>query len=273
MALTDLVPRDVLTLAELLQAEWPAARERIRLSGHPTCEGDDADAAADTAGAAKAAAEAAAAAAKDDDADADDDADDAAKAADDVAHWKKMARQNERNLKKERADREAIAAKLKEREAADLSEQEKAIAKAREDATSEVTTKYEATIRADRIESSVTKLALKGLKGKDAGGNDITLKFADPDDAQLRLDRAIRTGDVAYDDLYADGKVNTAAVTEFLTDLLEEHPRLRAEESNGGGKQREVVDMDGGKGKGSGGGKSLAEMTPDEHLKAIQGSR
>lgn len=267
MALEYLVPRDVLTLAELTRAEWPAVRELIRASGHPTCEGDDE--AAEKTAAAEDAEDAAAAAQADDDGDEKIGKDD---------DWETKARKHERDRKKavETArrtakERDDLAARLKKREEADLSEQEKAIAKAREEATSEVTTKYEATIRADRIEGAVTRLALKGLKGKDVDDKDVTLKFADPDDAQLRLDRAIRNGDIAYDDLYADGKVNTAAVTDFLTELLEEHPRLRAEDSNG--KPREVVDMDGGKGKGSGSGKSLEEMSPDDHLKAIQGTR
>jgi len=260
---------DALVLADLMLAEWPAVRDRIRASGHPTCEDDDSsddssddatgktdDGKTDDAGTDNAA-----------DDKGDDKGDDQVKSTDD---WQAKARKHERALKNERKAREAAEAKLREREAADLSEQEKAIAKAREDATNEVTSKFEAERRTDRIESAVTKMALGGFKAKDGDGNDVTLKFADPDDAQLRVDRALRNDELSYDDIYADGKVQSAALTEFLTELLEEHPRLRATDGNGGSAKK--VDFDAGKGKGSG-GKSLEDMSPDDHLKAIQGRR
>jgi hypothetical protein len=200
----------------------------------------------------------------------DDDKDDDKVGKDD--DWQVKSRKNESRAKKAERER-ALAAKerdeLKERlskiEAANLSEQEKAIAKAREEAASEITTKYEAERRTDRIENAVTKLSLQGFEVGD-GDKKATLKFADPDDAQLRLDRALRNGDLTYDEIYADGRVQRDAITAFLTDLLEEHPRLRAETGNG---HKQVVDMDGGKGSGAG-KKSLTEMTPDDHLKEIQ---
>ncbi len=260
---------DVLTLADLYLAEWPAARLRIRASGHPTNEGDDDAATDDTA-----ADDADDKSADDAKADASDDAaDDAATAkkdddkinSDDA--WKVKARKTEAQRKRIQEERDKLAAKLAEIEKSNMSAQEKAIAKAREDATAEVTTKYEQERRTDRIENAVTKLALKGFKAKD-GDKDITLKFADPDDAQLRLDRALRNGDLEYDDIYTDGKAQTDALTDFLTELLTEHPRLRALEpgSNGGKK----VDFDAGKGSGSG-RKDLESMTSDDHLKEIQG--
>lgn len=267
---------DVLTLADLLRAEWPAARQRIRLSGHPTCEdddsgGDDAGAGDADKGKGKAGDKAGDDAGDDDDGDdAGDDAGDDGKAGTDT-DWKKMARRHERAAKVARADREALAAKLREREDADKSEQQKAIDKAREEATAEVTTKYEAQQRADRIENAITRLSLKGFKGK-IDGKDVTLRFADPDDAQLRLDRALRNDEIAYDDIYAEGKVQSDAIITFLTELLEEHPRLRAPEGNGNAGKDDRVDFDGGKGK-DGGGKTLSDMTPDDHLKAIQGNR
>jgi hypothetical protein len=271
----DLVHPDVLTLADLLRAEWPAARERIRASGHPTCEGDEDDDEAATVAAEKAAADAEAAkkAAGD---ESDGDADDDKITKDD--DWQTKARKSERQRKREAderkrvaAERDELAAKLAKIEESNLSAQEKAIKAAREEAAGEVTSKYEAERRADRIESAVTRLALTGFSVKD-GDKDVTLKFADPDDAQLRLDRAIRNEEITYDELYVDGKVQKDALTAFLTELLEEHPRLRAPESNGGDGGRKVVDFDGGKGK-QGAAKALEEMSPDEHLKAIQGTR
>lgn len=267
MVLTDLVHPDVQELAELLLAEWPAARERIRLSGHPTChEDDDKDADADA----------------DKDADADTDADaDADKGADaanddadkdadrDEPDWKKLARRHEREAKAARKREVDLQTKLKQRDDADKTEQQKAVDKARDDATAEVTTKYQAEQRDDRIENAVTRLSLRGFKAKD-DGKEITLKFADPDDAQLRIDRALRNGELNYDDIYAEGKVQAGALVDFLTELLEEHPRLRAQEGNG--KSTKTVDFDAGKGKGSG-GRDLSAMSPDDHLKAIQNRR
>jgi hypothetical protein len=249
----NLIHPDVLILADLLRAEWPAARERIRLSGHPTCDGDaDGESGDADAEAAKAAAAAAAKAAEDDD-------------------WQVKSRKNEARAKKAESkaaqiakERDDLAKKLAKIEASNLTDQEKAIKAARAEAEATVTSKYEAERRSDRIEGAVTKLALTGFKVKD-GDKEITLKFADPDDAQLRLDRALRNEEITYDEIYADGKVQTDALTAFLTELLEEHPRLRAEP----GATQKVVDMDAGKGSGSG-RKSLEDMSPDDHLKEIQ---
>jgi hypothetical protein len=263
MAPKDHVHPDVLLLIEhpATLAAWRAARERIRLSGHPTCEGDD-DATDDRTDDAAATTTTTDDKGDTSDDDASDDKDTAAE-----PDWKRQARRHEREAKAARKREAELAAKLKEREDADKSEQEKAIEAARAEAAQEVTTKYEAERRADRIENAVTKLSLKGFKGKDKDGNEVTFKFADPDDAQLRLDRALRNEDLSYDDIYNDGKVQTAALTAFLTELLEEHPRLRAD--NGNGTPPPVVDMDGGRGKG-GGSKSLEDMSAEEHFAQVR---
>lgn len=260
---------DVLTLAELLRAEWPAVRLRIRESGHPTCEGDD-DATDD-----KDTADDDADKSTDDAKDDDTDADKIARGDDWQTKYRKSERQRKRitdQAKRDAEERDALKAKLADIEASNLSETEKAIAKAREEAAAEVTGKHEEERRADRIESAVTLLSLKGFKAKDADGHDVELRFADPDDAQLRLDRALRNGDLDYADIYKDGKVDRPAVTEFLTEVLEEHPRLRAEPPTNGHKQ-ERVDFDGGKGKGSAASKALEEMTPEDHYQAIRGKK
>lgn len=179
--------------------------------------------------------------------------------------WKKMARKHEREAKKARQDREDLAKKLKEREDADKSDQEKAIEKAREEAKAEAESGFAEQRREDRIESAVTKLALKGFKVTVKDGEEEkekTLKFADPDDAQLRLERAIRKGEVSYDDIYKDGAVDQDAVTEFLSDLLQENAHLQA--SDGSGKPAKVQgSADAGKGARSG-NKELEELSPDE---------
>jgi hypothetical protein len=261
---TDAVHPDALELARLLRPVWGEISSAIP-TWHPRNEGEeDGDSESE---AAKAAADAEAARIA---AEADKGGEEGGEEKPKETDWKAMARKHEREAKKARDEAAAHRKKLDEIEAANLSDQEKAIAKAREEATSEVTTKYEAQQRTDRIENAVTKLSLRGFKAKDKDGNEVTLKFADPDDAQLRIDRALRNEDLSYDEIYAGGKVQTDALTAFLTELLEEHPRLRAEESNG--SKKEPVDFDAGKGHGAG-SKTLEEMTPDDHLKQIQGSR
>lgn len=262
---------DVLELKALLRPAWADVSAGIS-AWHPRCEGDDD--AGDDAGADDDA--------KDGDAGADDadDSDDATadagkgaagKTADD---YRKELRRYERTAKTSSAKKDAEIAelrkKLEEREDAEASDHEKALKAAREEERAAVTAKYEETQRADRIENAVTGLSLKGFKAK-VDDKDVTLRFADPDDAQLRVDRALRVGDLAYEDIYVDGRVDRAAVTVFLTEVLEEHPRLRADDGNGAGKQQRV-DFDGGKGKGAG-GKALEDMDPEEHYQQVVGKR
>ncbi len=258
---SELVHPDVLTLAELMRADWPAVRERIRLSGHPTnlaaeADGDeDADAGEDKD-------------ADDEKGDADDPDADKGEADEDEPDWKRMSRKHERAEKASRKREADLTKRLAEREDADKTEQQKAIDAAREEARAEVTSKYEAEQRTDRIENAVTKLSLRGFKVKDKSGKPVTVKFADPDDAQLRIDRALRTNDLDVEDIYTDGKVQTPALAAFLAELLEEHPRLRAGADEG--STTEPVDMDGGRGTGGGAARDLESMSPDDHLKDIQ---
>jgi hypothetical protein len=160
--------------------------------------------------------------------------------------WKTQSRKHERNWKNERKAREDAEAKLKEFETANASEQEKAIAKAREDATAEVTSKFEQERRQDRLEVATTRVATKGVtlgEGDDAK----TVKFADPEDALVHLERAISRGDIDGDEIFdGDGKVQTAALTTALTELLGRKPHLAAQD---GGKAPKVEgSADGGKG-------------------------
>lgn len=141
-----------------------------------------------------------------------------------------------------------VKQKIKDREDAQKTEQQKAIDKARADATAEAEGKFEATRRDDKIEQAVTKLSLGGFK-VEVDGEEKTLKFEDPDDAQLRIDRALRDGDLEYDDIYSDGKVKTDAVKDFLSDVLAKHPRLQAGDSGAAGRKVEGS-ADGGKGAG-----------------------
>lgn len=252
---------DALILADLLRAEWPAARERIRLGGHPTCEGDpDADPAPDQK-------------LDPDPADpAPDPKPDLGTDADPIKpedDWKAKARKWERDAKREREAREAAEAKIAEAETAKMTEQEQAIAKAREEATDEVASKYEQDLRAERMEHAVTRLAVAQGVTIGEGDKAKTVKFADADDVQMWLERKIKSGDIDADDIYHDGKVDKDALTDALIDLAKAKPSWLAETPAAAAKR---VDIDARKGAGPG-AKSLEEMTPDDHLKEVQASR
>lgn len=258
---THPVHPDVLTLAQLYAAEWPAARLRIRASGHPTCE-DPADPPADPV---------------DPPADPVDPPADPPKdppkdpPADPIRpddDWQAKARKHERDAKKLRQENEALKAAQAELDAAKMTEQEKAIKAAREEAASEVTTKYEQERRAERLELAVTRIAVgSGIKVGE-GDKAKTVKFADAEDVQMWVERRIASGDLDAADMYDEnGKVNTSALTEALAGLATSKPSwLAGTVANG---STPPPDFDGGKGKG-GGGKSLEDMSPDDHLKEIQ---
>jgi hypothetical protein len=270
------VPEGLRDLAQALETQWPDRLAALRGAGVPLMADDDsADADADKDSDADSDgkdddAGAAADADKDDDEEKDDDSDgtpatvDAARA--EVKRLRgeiQKHRGTERRAKNAEKEKKALEAKLKEFEDRDKTEQEKAIEKARKDAETEVTSKYETQRRDDKIESAVTKLALGGFKVGE-GDDQKTLKFADIDDAQLRLDRALRNGDLSYDDIYSDGKVDRDAVRDFLTEVLEEHPRLQ--DGGGGASSGRRVEggADAGKGKGGGGGQKTAAQLAEE---------
>lgn len=200
----------------------------------------------------------------DDSNDADaDDADDSADKADGANEpdWKRMARKHEREAKKARKEREDLAAKLKEREDADKSAQEKAVEQARTEAKQEMQAEHDKERRQDRLETATVKIAGRGLKigtGDDAK----TVRFADPDDALLHLERDIRNGDLDVEDIYDDnGRVKQDALTEALTDLLSRKPHLA--ESNGSRKVDGTADA----GKGSA---SKTDTSVEDHFKKIR---
>lgn len=270
MATTDdpVVHPDALELAALLRAEWPLVRERIRLSGHPTCDGDDdGDNGTDDDAAA------------DDGADGNEDRDDdddagttgATGAAGGEPDWKKMARKHEREAKKAREREAQLTAKLKEREDADKSEHEKAVEAARAEGESAALSKYEQQRRADRLETAVIRLAAKGVKLGD-GDDAKTVRFADPDDVQMFIERQLAKGELDADEIYdKDGKVVTSVLTAALVDLATDKPGWLEQQNGGNGGGRSAGDADAGKGKG--GSNALEGMSPEEHLKQIQATR
>lgn len=214
--------------------------------------------------------------ATDDDAATDTDdtsTDDAPKApADDAPEkdWKEYARlwekrakrgNNDAAAKRERKKREAVEAKLRQRDDADKSEQEKAIEAARKEAREEALGEAEKDRRSDRLEVAVTRLAAKGVKVGDDDDAE-TVRFADPEDALLHLERAIDRGDVDEDDIYNEnGRPNADAVTDALADLLTAKPHLRAT-GNGGAATGRKGRSDAGRGKGA--SKTAADMSVGE---------
>lgn len=238
---------DALTLAELLLADWPAVRLRIRASGHPTCEGDP-----DPANTPPDPAEPPPDPADPPDPDPPDpdpDPDPNAKppTAAELARWKRDARKWEDRAKRNLAAREEAEKKLKERDDEGKSEQEKAVAAAARDARDSALSEAAKERRADKIEAAVVKLG--GLRGVVVGSGDDakTVKFADPDDAQMWLERQIETGAIDADDIYKDGKVDEEALAGELAQLAEKKPGwlANAKKDNGG---TPAGDADGGRG-------------------------
>lgn len=171
----------------------------------------------------------------------------------DELDWKKAARKHETRAKQTARELEEARRLLKEREDADKSEQEKAIEQAREQARTEALSQVEKERRADRLESSVTRLAARGFED-----GDTVLKFADPDDAMVYLERAISRGDVDPEDIFDEnGKVQTEAVTEALRDLLSSKPHLRARDEP---PARVPGSSDAGRGSSSKGDESVEEI-------------
>jgi hypothetical protein len=250
--MVTVLPADVLLLADLYRAEWPAARERIRLSGHPTNEGDD-DAADDDA---KDDAEDKTGDGGDDDKSGKGKGDDGA--ADDKVkpedEWRTKSRKNETRAKKAERERDELKAKLDGIAASNMSDQEKAIKTAREEAKAEAMTAAEKDRRTDKLELAVTRIGVGSGVTIGEGDKAKTVKFADPEDVQARLEREIADGTIDGEDIYKDGKVDKAALTAWLTELAVAKPRWLADAPNGNGAAA-AGDVDAGKGS--------ARKTPD----------
>jgi hypothetical protein len=206
------------------------------------------------------------------DGDGDGHADGAEGKEKDAEYWREQHRRYERTIKRKRTrDKQELKEakdKLKEREDEDKSEQEKAVEKAREEGKTEALTTAEKERRKDRLESAVTRAA--GKKIKIGEGDDAKeVRFEDPEDAEVFLQRKIAKGDLDEDDLYdSDGKVKAEVVAEALQEILEEKPRL-AEDSGSGEPEKKTAKggVDQRKGDGSEAGKDLEEMSPEEHEK------
>jgi uncharacterized phage infection (PIP) family protein YhgE len=188
--------------------------------------------------------------------------------------WKAHSRKHEREAKKARKELEEERAKLKEREDADKSEQDKAIDKAREEGKTEALTVAEKDRRNDRLEVAVTRIASKPITLGE-GDEAKPTKFADPEDAQVFLDRAISSGDLDADEVFGDdGKVKIDVVTIALKEILEERPRLAEAAADSKLTPKAKGSADGGKGSGIGdGNKELEDMSVEDHFKRIRRSK
>lgn len=174
-------------------------------------------------------------------------------------------RGTERRAKNAEKRAKEIEAKLKERENADKTEQEKAIEKAREEGKTEALTKAEKERRSDRLEVAVARAATKPFKIGD-GDDAKTVKFADPEDAQVFLDRAISNGDLDDEDIFDEnGKVKPEVVADALKDILAERPRLGTD-SKAAAKPSGSADA----GKGKGAAKELEDLSHEELYKRVQ---
>lgn len=186
------------------------------------------------------------------------------------AEASKLTRRYENERKKAEKRAEAAEKKLREREDQDKSEQEKAIEKARKEGEESASKAAAAERRKDRLESAVIRTAAKGIRVGE-GEKAKTLKFADPEDALLHLERAIARGDVDSDDVFdSEGKVKSSTLTAALGEILEEKPYLQQSNGDEPPRREPQGSADGGKGGDGEAGKTLEEMTPEEHFERIR---
>lgn len=194
-----------------------------------------------------------------------------------VREMRKWEARSKANIKRA----EAAEAKLKERETADQTEHEKAVAAARAEGEKTASEKADKERRADRLEASTLRLAAKGIKvtvTEDGEEKVRTLRFADPDDAHANIERLIRRGDLDEEDIYDDqGKIRNDGLTTALTDLLADKPHLAASDSNGqqqGTPAAKVAgSADGGKGASGaskGGNAGFADLTVEQQYERIR---
>jgi hypothetical protein len=184
--------------------------------------------------------------------------------------WKTKSRKNEtrakraeRELKEEREQREA-------REETEKSEHDKALDKAKKEGRAEVETKAAEERKADRLEVSVTRLAGRKLKVGD-GDDAEEVRFADPEDALMHVERAIARNEIDAEDIFdKDGKVDSDALQKELVELLERKPHLR--ESTGSSKTPEPKKGDPDTRKGDPADGSLEGMSAEDHAKRKYGA-
>lgn len=189
-------------------------------------------------------------------------ADDDKPKGDDLEQWKREARKWESRAKKNSDALAAAQTELAKHADAHKTEQEKAVEAAARTAREEALTEAEKDRRADKLELAVVKVAsVSGVKIDDK----TLVKFADPDDVQMWLEKQIERGDIDADDIYRDGKVNEEALASELARLAAAKPGwlVGAGKSNG----TPAGSADGGRGTPRG------ANSVEEELQAIRRNR
>ena len=176
---------------------------------------------------------------EDDDADRDRTGDEDEAPRGKERDWKREARRKERELKSAQRARAEAEEKLARATEANRSERERELDRAKKDVEAAVRAELEADRRGERLENKALALAARGVKvtvKEDGRDVERVLKFEDPDDAVTFLERAIKNRDTSMDELFdADGKIDGAALSEVLADILSTKPKLAAGDNGGGG--------------------------------------
>jgi hypothetical protein len=184
----------------------------------------------------------------------------------DEAEWRRLARKAQRDHARLKEKFDKLQQQDNARTEKEKSEHQKELDKVRDDTKAELTRLHEQERRQDRLESATTLMASRGVKVGE-GDKERSIKFNDPDDALVNLERAIKRGDVDGEDVFdKEGKVDKKALQAALAQLLEDKPHLGKETKSR--KSESAGDGDQGKGSGST-GKEVEDMTPDDHFKAI----
>lgn len=181
--------------------------------------------------------------------------------------WKTESRKHERRAKSSAKRIKELEDELASKSEADKSEEEKRIEAAKKEAREEALSEAQKDRRADRLEVAVTRIAAKGVEIGE-GEDKKTVRFADPEDALVFVERRLARGDISDDDIFdSEHRVQTEALEDELRDLLKSKPRLAAD-SNGGDAGKGAGSADGGKGAGS--GKGLEDLTPEDFDKRMR---
>jgi outer membrane biosynthesis protein TonB len=183
--------------------------------------------------------------------------------------WKVKSRKNETRAKKAERELQEERKKREQREETEKSETQKAIDKAKKEGRTEAETEAQKERKADRLEVAVTRLASKKIT-LGSGDDAEDARFADTEDAQLHIERAIARGEIDEEDIFdKEGRVNSDALQKELVDLLERKPHLKDRAPEGDTKKkpadpdtRKVSPVD----------SDLEKLTPEDHAKRKYGA-
>lgn len=160
---------------------------------------------------------------------------------------------------------------LKDREEADQTEQEKALAAAKEEGRTVAMTEARAERRSDRLDLAVTRLSAKGVKLEvDKDGETIaeTVKFADKG-ALAMLRQAIADGTLEESTIFDDkDKVRDDGLQEALAEILGDEDWLIVRPASNDGEKPKPRAKESDAGKGSA-GKGIEDMTTAEHVERM----